>query len=395
MRVERDGRPGAGGSGVVGTTGCRWAGWRQRHQRWVRLWAITLWVGLAALLVVLVLVPEFRFWMRIWLWLYALLVAWFVVARTRTVSWRLVAGLFATSLWWSMPIAVVSIWLSGRAGGARADGPRIVIVGMTEESLEPGSTGAAGVAAPGRVRRVVDWLLLGLASGLGFHAFEELARRAALAVVRSGLLDVLDRLLAGMSGADPYGPGSGHPQYGLSLLAGGPGSAEAGYAGSPCAHRAGGSHRRVRGGGMASPHPPRGRAGRGGHRLAGGRGGRAPGRVVAGGRRPRRVQRRRGHRQPSVARDRQWAAAPARHLRALRHGFSRGWLLLVLLLVAPLIDARHLRRGAIAVSEPGEMPSGSAPEVTASPGLIADQWTARLSTWRASAATPPLRRATT
>ncbi len=146
----------------------------------MRLWAITLWVGLAALLVVLVLVPEFRFWLRIWLWLYALLVAWFVVARTRTVSWRLVAGLFATSLWWSMPIAVVSIWLSGRAGGARADGPRIVIVGMTEESLEPGSTGAAGVAAPGRVRRVVDWLLLGLASGLGFHAFEELARRAAL-----------------------------------------------------------------------------------------------------------------------------------------------------------------------------------------------------------------------
>jgi hypothetical protein len=137
---------------VVGTTGCRWAGWRQRHQRWVRLWAITLWVGLAALLVVLVLVPEFRIWLRIWLWLYALLVAWFVVARTRTVSWRL---------------------------------------------------------------------------------------------------------------------------------------------------------------------------------------------------------------------------------------------------VAPLIDARHLRRGAIAVSEPGEMPSGSAPEVTASPGLIADQWTARLSTWRASAATPPLRRATT
>jgi hypothetical protein len=58
-----------------------------------------------------------------------------------------------------------------------------------------------------------------------------------------------------------------------------------------------------------------------------------------------------------------------------------------LLLVALLIDARHLRRGAIAVSEPGEVPSGSAPGVTASPGLIADQWTARLPTWRAGAAT--------
>jgi hypothetical protein len=39
--------------------------------------------------------------LRICLWLYALLVAWFVVARTKTVSWRLVAGLFATLLWWS------------------------------------------------------------------------------------------------------------------------------------------------------------------------------------------------------------------------------------------------------------------------------------------------------
>jgi hypothetical protein len=114
MRVERDGRPELAGPEWWELLASRWAGWRQRHQRWVRLWAITLWVGLAVLLAVLVLVPEFRIGLRIWLWLYALLVAWFVVARTRTVSWRLVAGLFATSLWWSMPVAVVLIWLSGR-----------------------------------------------------------------------------------------------------------------------------------------------------------------------------------------------------------------------------------------------------------------------------------------
>jgi hypothetical protein len=68
------------------------------------------------------------------------------------------------------------------------------------------------------------------------------------------------------------------------------------------------------------------------------------------------------------------------------HGFGRGWLLLALLLMALLVDARSLRRGAIAVSEPGEVPSGSAPGVTAGPGLIADQWTAWLPTWRAGAA---------
>ena len=52
---------------------------------------MALWVALVGLPVVLVLYPEFRAGMRIWLWLYGLLVAWFFVARTKTVSWRLAA----------------------------------------------------------------------------------------------------------------------------------------------------------------------------------------------------------------------------------------------------------------------------------------------------------------
>lgn len=371
----------------------RWTGWCQHHQRlavgWARLRAMALWVALVGLLVVLVLYPEFRTGLRIWLWLYGLLVAWFVVARTKTVSWRLVAGLFATSVWWSVVIAVMSVWLSGRAGGVRADGPRIVIAGMAEESLKLVPLALLAVAAPGRVRRfaVVDWLLLGLASGLGFQAFEELARRAALAVVRPGLLDVLDRLLAGISGADLYGPGSGYPQYGLSLLAGGSGSAEAGYAGHHVLTA------------LA--------AGTVGFAVAGWRRGacRAAGPVGAGLGWPvvavvaplaawwLVVADHAGFNATAGTGSRAWPTTGngprLLHLtwELSGHGFGRGWLLLALLLMALLVDARYLRRGAIAVSEPGEVPSRSAPGVTASPGLIADQWTARLPTWRAGAAT--------
>jgi RsiW-degrading membrane proteinase PrsW (M82 family) len=366
-----------------------WIAWWQRHQRlavgWARLRTITLWVALPALLLVFVLYPEFRTGLRIWLCLYALLVAWFVVARTKTVSWRLVAGLFATSVWWSVVIATVSIWLSGRASGVRADGPGIVIAGMTEESLKLVPLALLAVAAPGRVRRfaVVDWLLLGFASGLGFQAFEELARRTSLAVMRPGLLNILDRLLAGISGADPYGPGSGYPQYGLGLLAGGSGTALAGYAGHhvltalvavTVGLAVAGWRRSTR----RAPAPVG--AGIGWRVVA----------VVA----PLAawwlvVADHAGFNATARISSRAWTEtsdAP----RLLRvtwelsgHGFGRGWLLLVLLLVALLVDARHLRRGEIALSEQGEATSGSAPRITDSPGLLADRWAVRLAIWQA------------
>ena len=103
------GRPRSGGS-MTAATGLVRAGWRargrrgrsggsawllagrsgQRHQqalaRWARVRTVALWVALPALLVVFVVFPEFRSGLRIWLWLYLLLVAWFVVARTKTAS---------------------------------------------------------------------------------------------------------------------------------------------------------------------------------------------------------------------------------------------------------------------------------------------------------------------
>ncbi len=158
------------------------AGWWQRHpwlaRRWARLRTVGLWLVLAGLLVMFALYPEFRAGLRIWLWLYGLLIAWFVVARTKTVSWRLVAGLFSVSVWWSPVIAAVSMWLSGRAGGVRGDGAGTVIAGMTEESLKLIPLAVLVLLVPGRVRRlaVVDWLL-GFACGLAFQAFEELVQR--------------------------------------------------------------------------------------------------------------------------------------------------------------------------------------------------------------------------
>ncbi len=371
----------------------RWTGWSQRHQRlaagWARLRAVALWVALAALLLVFVLFPEFRAGLRVWLWLYGLLVAWFVVARTRTVSWRLLAGLFAASVWWSVIIAVISMWLSGGAGGVRGDGPGTVIAAMTEESLKLVPVAVLALAAPGRVRRlaVVDWLLLGFASGLGFQALEELARRTSAAVVPPGLLDVLDRLLGS---ANPYGPGSGYPQYGWSLLAGGSGTPLAGYGGhhvftALVAVTVGlGVAAWRRGARLASQ---RNRAGRGWRTVA------AVGPLAVWW---LVVCDHAGFNATVRTSGRAWAElgnAP----RLLRvtwdlsgHGFGRGWLLLVLLLVALLVDARHLRRGEAPMSAPGEAARGEAPSISDSPGLVADRWTTRLTTWQEhNPAAPP------
>jgi PrsW family intramembrane metalloprotease len=366
----------------------RRAAWWRRHQRLARRAAVVatvaLWVALAGLLVVFVLYPELRAGLRVWLWLYGLLVAWFAVARTRTVSWRLLAGVFATSVWWSVVIAVISMWLSGRAGGVRGDGPGTVIAGITEESLKLVPVVVLALLAPGRVRRlaVVDWLLLGFASGLGFQAFEELARRTS-AVVRPGLLDVLDRLLGGNN---PFGPGSGYPQYGWSLLAGGSGTALAGYAGH---HVFTALVAATVGLGVA--------AWRRGARLAAGRPGAGRSWRVVAVAGPLAVWwlvvcDHAGFNATLRTGSRAWAQAGnmPRLLRVTwdlsRHGFGRGWLLLGLLLLALLVDARHLRRG-----EPTPPAADAPPAIADSPGLVADRWTTLLATWQEHnpAAPPP------
>ena len=63
--------------------------------------------------------------------------------------------------------------------------------------------------------------------------------------------------------------------------------------------------------------------------------------------------------------------------------FGRGSLLLSLLLLALLVDARHLRRGETAL--PSDDEGESVPPIVANPGRVADRWAARLRVWPTAA----------
>jgi hypothetical protein len=63
------------------------------------------------------------------------------------------------------------------------------------------------------------------------------------------------------------------------------------------------------------------------------------------------------------------------------HGFGRGGLLLALLLLALLVDARHLRRGEAWSWTSGETADEAAPTIIERPTLVADQWASRLTIW--------------
>ncbi len=352
---------------------------------------VASWVILLALLVAWVVVPEFRSGLRIWLWLYLLLVAWFVLARTKTVSWQLVAGVFSVSVPWSFVITGVSVWLSGQVSealGVRAGGAATVIAGMAEESLKLVPLAVLVAAAPGRVRRfaAVDWLLVGFASGLAFQAVEELARRTALGVLNAGLLGEMMKRLIGM------GPGSGYPQYGFSLLAGGSSNDSASYAGhgvftALVAATVGlGVAAWRRGRRIAAEET------RAGSRTRAAMGWRLTALVAplvvwwlvvvdhAGF-------------NASAATGRGWVDLEGSTMPWLirvtwdwsGQGDGRGWLLLALLLVALLVDARRLQPTPGEAAGPRGLLDGDASELIAAPERVAARWAASLPRLREAA----------
>src|SRR5690242_10588127 len=91
--------------------GARWAVWSQDHATLLRrlhlLRAVWLWASLLWLLILAVVRPETRQALGVFLRIYWLLVLWFLLARTRTVPWRLVAGLFSIGLLWSLVSGLV------------------------------------------------------------------------------------------------------------------------------------------------------------------------------------------------------------------------------------------------------------------------------------------------
>lgn len=193
------------------------AGWLARHPVWVsrvvaaRAWG--LWAGVVLLAVLLLVSDRYRSSLAVYAACWWTLLLWWVAARTKTISWFAVAKMFSGAVVWAGFIAWVSFRLTASSGlRVWADGPGTAIAALGEEALKLAPLALIALVGPGRVRRfaAVDWLLLGLAAGMGFQAWEDLVRRLVTKVDPS-IVDV----------AGGQGPGSGFPQYDGGLLAGG------------------------------------------------------------------------------------------------------------------------------------------------------------------------------
>lgn len=182
-------------------------------------WTVWSWLSLVLFAAALVLVPSARAGARPWLWCYWILIVWFLLARTKTLSWGLVALTFTGACLLAPLIGLADVAVAGLLDAdINGQDGAVLVAGPAEETLKLLPLGVLAVVARPRVRRlaVVDWLLLGLAAGLGFQAVEDAMRRLALTVRPGGLLGMLAELLR----PDPDDPAGGLPQYGLGLLPG-------------------------------------------------------------------------------------------------------------------------------------------------------------------------------
>ena len=194
----------------------------ERHPtaaRWLRTaWVVWSWLSLALYLVSLVLVPSLREGARPWLWCYWILIVWFLLARTKTLRWRLLALTFSAACVLAPLIGLVEVALARATGmDVNARDGAVLLAGPVEEALKLLPLVGILLLARRRARRlaVVDCLLVGLAAGLGFQAVEDAVRRLALTVNPQGLAGLLATLLH-----DPNDPAGGYAQYYFGLLPG-------------------------------------------------------------------------------------------------------------------------------------------------------------------------------
>jgi len=144
-----------------------------------RIWVAWSWLSLVALVIAAGVVPSLRPGARVWLWCWFVLALWFILARTKTLTWRFVTltGLAGAMLAPLVGLACVAV--AGPLGlDVRAQDAAVVLAPVEEVGkLLP--LAVLLVVAGARVRRfaVVDFLLVGLASGLGFQAVEDGLRR--------------------------------------------------------------------------------------------------------------------------------------------------------------------------------------------------------------------------
>ncbi|MCL2091960.1 MAG: hypothetical protein FWH11_12320 [Micrococcales bacterium] len=182
------GRPGGAGASAVEW----WQAWAQRRARWLagrpvlarrlRLGrTVVAWLAPVYLLVVVAVVPDARQGVRVWLGALWVVVAWFFAARTKTLTWSGLLRFFSACLVWSMATGAVLRAVSADVGGLLGVGlgAPTFVAGIGEEALKVVPVVVLAVAAPRRVCRfaAVDFVLLGLASGVAFEAVEEAVRR--------------------------------------------------------------------------------------------------------------------------------------------------------------------------------------------------------------------------
>lgn len=173
----------------------RSADWRARHAGLVsRVRAartIGLWVAVVIVVLVSVALPSV---VAVPLSGLLMLVTLYALARTKTLSWQAVAGMYSASILWAFVLTTVTTWVStdlvpaaaGTSGPGTVahDGAATAVAALGEETLKLLPLALLAVAVPGRVRRftAVDWVLVGYACGLGFTVSEEMVRNLALEV---------------------------------------------------------------------------------------------------------------------------------------------------------------------------------------------------------------------
>lgn len=142
--------------------------------------------------------PELRLGMRAYLGCLWVVVAWFMLARTKTLTWSGFLRFFAVCVPWSVGIGVVATALANRVAwmdflAVSETGAQVAIAGIVEEAGKLVPVGLLVLLAPRRAARfaAVDWLLLGLASGTAFLAVEEALRRTAVATGNAGFASML------------------------------------------------------------------------------------------------------------------------------------------------------------------------------------------------------------
>ncbi|MGW6128972.1 hypothetical protein ACWFNE_02975 [Cellulomonas sp. NPDC055163] len=159
-----------------------WAARPGLARRWARMRAVGLWVCVVLVLVMLAVVESVRDSVRVYMGSFVLLVVWFVLARTKTLSWATTARLFSAGVLWSAFLgwftlqvaAALDLWPS-------SDGSGVALAGFLEETGKLVPLLVLALLAPGRVRRfsATDWSLVGFAFGIAFNAYEDAVRQVA------------------------------------------------------------------------------------------------------------------------------------------------------------------------------------------------------------------------